>query len=227
MLLFKFFPINQLPKENKMKRILILVILVLMLTIGQGVCAEDENYFPLKVGNTWNYTVTVREQKLQAEYKVAQKTSIEGQEAWAVEASINGMAQEKTYYFQNAVGVFSIFRSLLAYNFRFEPAQQILKYPVAIGDFWEQIGEFSDVVQNISFNYQLNYKYSAMVELKVPAGTFTALKVTGTFIASDGSKLDLQRYFVNGVGLIKEVVTTETKNQKYTVTSELSSYQII
>ncbi len=211
-----------------------LLTLVLILTVGSvgtaasvtilpGAAATDD-YFPLALGNQWHFRVQVADRTLLMTYIATDKATIDGVDTVTFETRVNDLPQTRENYQITGDGVFTVLRQMQLYRFKFNPKQTLLKYPVVIGDAWEQIGSFGDDSKNATFQYQQNCRYVGFEDVQVPAGTFRAVKLAMDLVASDGSHVQGFRYFCQGVGLIKEDLTMTVNQQRIALLSELDSY---
>lgn len=195
-----------------------------VLIFGVNPClATADNYYPLQVGNSWTYRIDIEGQVSEAQIRVAQKAMINNQETMLVETMTNGAVRQREYYSVSPEGVFTVMRS----KFRFDPFQYFLKYPVVVGDTWQQKGKLADDSGNYSFTYTTRYTYEGIVSITVEGETFSALKLVMENQISDGSVSRAARYFVNGIGIVKEINVTEWKGRKVTVVSQLIKYNIV
>lgn len=203
------------------------MVAFVMLLAGWTVVAKAAaNYLPLEIGNRWNYSLVAGTAKMTAEFKVSEKTVVDGVDVMVFDGYINGMNQQKEYYQIKPEGVFTIRRKMGVYNFRFTPQQIFLKYPVTIGDSWEQEFLTSDEEKKISLNSKMKCTYFAFEKLSVPAGVFNVVKLQIDLETSDGSKVEGFRYFADGIGIIKEDMTISAKGKSVSVVSVLTDYQV-
>lgn len=191
--------------------------------------AEPENYFPLQVGNTWNFDVHTGGQTMQMEYRAVAAPVVENHPTVRIESEVNGTVSQVEYYETTPQGVLTIQRDLSGFHLLFAPPQVFLKYPVKTGDSWDQKGTFSDESRGLNISYQQQCKYLAMEEVTVPAGTFKAVKLQITIDTTDGTnetRIEGYRYFSPGVGPIKEDFKISIQGMEIPVTGELTSYKL-
>jgi len=205
--------------------LLLLLLIGCIVTGTVGAETQSENYFPLQVGNKWLFRVNAADTEFQMEYNAVSKETVDGQETIKVESVVNGLTSQTEYYEVTTQGIFTILRNLTVYEFHFNPKQIFLKYPVTIGQSWNQKGNFSDPAQKVSFQYEQQCQYIAMEEVSVPAGTFKAVKLRITLTVTDGSYVEGYRYFSPNVGLIKEDLNLTLANNKIKVQSELLRFE--
>ena len=86
-----------------------------------------------------------------------------------------------------------------------EPPQKMLATPVEAGTKWEYEGKIGGTP------VQQNYSITAEEDVEVPAGKFRAFRVRCDQ-KMDGPDITVERWFVPGVGFVKDVTTMQTQN---------------
>lgn len=215
----------------KMKRISILIAALLIgFTLGPAwAAAEPNNYFPLQVGNTWNFDIHTSGQTMQMEYRAVSAQVVDNHPTVRIESHVNGSLSQIEYYETTPQGILTIQRDLIGLHLLFAPPQLFLKYPVKAGDYWDQKGTFSDNSFGRNISYHQQCKYLAMEEVTVPAGTFKAIKLQITIVTTDGTsetRIEGYRYFSPGVGPIKEDFIVTIQGIEIPVAGELTSYEL-
>jgi hypothetical protein len=207
--------------EKKVAFFLMVLITAWCMVLPVSAAASDD-YYPLRIGNTWTYRQV--ENGRRYEQKVTEKVQIDNKEAVVVETSIRG---QKEYYTINPEGIYTLMRSFKTNSFRFEPLQYFIKYPVKIGDSWEQNGSLIDSSNKLSFTYRTQYYYTGVTKVVVPAGSFTAVKMLMEIQTSDGSHSTIVRYIAEGVGIVREERSIEFKDRKLKFTTVLLDYNLV
>ena len=156
-----------------------------------------KDYFPLRVGDSWKYRMIDED----AEYTVkvlSAETQSDGTTLYLLEklagveihdwySKTDGwvLMHKEAYPKQEGIEV------------KYEPARQYLKNPLTAGATWKWKGK--TIVQTVG--EESNQVIGPEV-VKVPAGTFQAMKVVSH--VSDGDTAMTKTYwYANGVGLVK------------------------
>jgi len=199
-------------------------ILILAFLPWSDALAVKNEYYPLQVGNVWKYKQLESGRKF--EQKVTQKIETNQKETYIVETIFSGNTQQKEFYNLSETGVLTVSRAMQTGTFNFEPEQFFIKYPLNLGESWEQNGSVLDTKRQKRYEYKISCKYEAIVKIKVPAGAFRAIRAAMKVEVSDGSHSIINRYFVNGVGVVKEEINVMVNGRKVTASSELISYSL-
>jgi hypothetical protein len=145
-------------------------------------------YYPLKVGNTWDYRLGQR--KLTA--RVTGEETI-GKDKYAIlETSGDG----KTVVEKVAVLADGIYRAY-ADGMSITPPLRILKLPVKAGESWTVKSGAGGLGVDGTFT-------AAEVEVKLPAGTYKAVSASCPEFRIGTRKMALTYWFAPGVGLVKQ-----------------------
>ncbi len=162
--------------------------------------AEDPkkpNYFPLAKGNKWEYRHTKGSEKSDAVIEVKEVETKDGKTSAVLKSDLDGM----TFDDRVAVGAKGVVRETIQGN-QLNPPLVMLKYPVKAGEKWEQTVKAA----GIALKFTSEAKDAG--EVKVPAGTYKAVRVE-TILEVEGSRIEIGSWYADGVGLIKQTVTTD------------------
>jgi hypothetical protein len=196
-----------------MKRLVhALLVGPLLLVAAAALSAQDKlaetPYYPLQVGTTWHYKsgdrkFTIRVVKhekvggvLCARLEVVRDGKVVASEHLAV-------TDEGVYrHSQTASGV-GQFDSKSGEGAgkeeKPEPPILVLKLPPKKGDSWRVDSKADGKVFRGGF--KIDEK-----EIKVPAGTYQAIRVTSEDLETNGLRSVLTTYFARGVGMVKQVI---------------------
>jgi hypothetical protein len=156
--------------------------------------AEPANYYPLQVGNKWEYKVEAGGSSAQAVSRIAKIEMIDGVSLARLEATVNGNPVANEHLRSDDKGVFRYRNNGKEIN----PPVCLLRYPVKSGDRWD--GEI--IVEKEKGKYLCE---SREENVEVPAGKFKAMKVTVTLEAK-GQKVTTAYWFVKDIGFVKQTV---------------------
>jgi hypothetical protein len=176
---------------------------VLLLITGALTFAADDkktttDYYPLTVGNTWQYKVGTTGFLL----KVAKKEKVKTDKGDIECARIELVTNNKTASFEH-IGITP--DAIVRYTFEGKPAAPpipFFKLPPKKGASWEVDSKIDGQVLKGKFT-------SGEEEIKVPAGSFKTVTVTGKDLDVNGRKMTLTYYFADKVGMVKQVIELE------------------
>lgn len=159
---------------------------------------DASNYYPLQVGNTWEYRVDVAGTPGKAVSRITKIESIDNVPMAVLQATVNNNVVATEYLAAKKEGVFRYRNGTAKGSQEITPPICLLKYPARSGDKWES---------EITVDKEKGKYYCETKEetVKVPAGDFKAMKVTIT-LESKGQKVNTSYWFVNNVGFVKQTV---------------------
>jgi hypothetical protein len=181
----------------------------------------DAAYLPLKVGNTWEYKAKGSEQA-----RVRKITGRDADGTWRQEDSTDGKTERKDALKVGKAGLTCV--GITFGEAEVVPSEPLLllKFPARKDDSWTQEVDFSGQKATIK-------TVTAEEKVKVPAGEYTALKVTltGTMKTNDATlTIILTAWYVKDVGVVRhslkadldgaELMADEAELVKYTPAKE-------
>jgi hypothetical protein len=172
--------------------------------------AEQGNYYPLQVGNKWEYRVEVGGNSAKAVSSITKIETIDGIPLARLEATVNGNTVANEHLRATDKGVFRYRNNGLEIN----PPICLLKYPVKAADKWE--GDIT--VGKEKGKYFCETKEE---NVEVTAGKFKTLKVTVT-LQSKGQSVTTSYWFAKDVGFVKQTVEAGDLN----ITMELEKFEL-
>ena len=182
-----------------------------LLALFAGVVRSDDKapstpYYPLAVGSTWSYRAGDNHFVL----KVAEVKTVGGAARAKLDLIINGKVISHEH-----VGVTK--EGVVRYTFEGKEAKppiDFLRLPPKAGTTWKVESKVDGQALKGTFK-------QGEEEVKVPAGTFKAVTVTGQDIEANGVKLSLTYYFAEKVGMVKQVL----EMAKHKIVIELERYE--
>lgn len=170
--------------------------------------ATGGDYYPLRVGDSWKYrmveenaefTVKVLSEEKQADgtvlYMVEKLSGVKVNQ-WYSKPSGWVLLNREAYPEHEGLGI------------KHEPAKQFLKNPLTAGARWNWSGKSTTLMDMTESNRVLGPD-----TVKVPAGTFRAMKVV-TRVSEGPGTATKTYWYADGVGLVKYM--TESGPIKYT-----------
>jgi len=179
----------------------LLTLVLSMFAVAPAAREKEETlttavYFPLQVGNQWQYQLDTQGQKIQLTNKVAKQEKIDNQKLFRVETEMNGQVAATEHLNHTAKG-------LMRHRFNgleLDPPLALLKNPIVLGESWETKTQMGG--QKINIKCQLDEKKE---DVKVPAGEFETLKLL-VETEVNGQPIASTYWFAEKVGFVKQNV---------------------
>jgi hypothetical protein len=205
-----------------------LLALSLLVLGGALTCGADDtkgaaDYYPLAVGNTWQYKVGTTGFILKVTKKEKVKTEKGEVECARVEFITTN---NKTVSFEH-IGVAKVktdkgeMEGIVRYTFEGKPATPpilFLELPPKDGSTWKVDSKIDGQVLKGTFTSKLTNEKGEKLEETVPAGKYRVVTVTGKDLDVNGRKMSLTYYFADKVGMVKQVI--ELEGQKVVIELE-------
>jgi hypothetical protein len=156
--------------------------------------AEQGNYYPLQVGNKWDYKVEAAGSSAQAVSRIVKVENIDGVSLARLEATVNGNVVANEHLRSDDKGVFRYRNN----GQPIDPPICLLRYPAKSGDKWD--GDITVGKEKGKYSCETREE-----NVEVPAGKFKAMKVTVTLEAKM-QKVTTSYWFVKDVGFVKQTV---------------------
>jgi hypothetical protein len=178
------------------------LLLPLLLAVAAAARGADDKapetpYFPLKIGESWNYKMGDSKFTL----KVAKFEDVDKQQCARVEMS----AGAKVVSFDHvAIKADGVYRYTTEGN-KAEPPLCFLKLPVKKGEEWK-VASAVGALGKVSGTFKSG---EAAEDVKVPAGTYKkedVVTVTCDDLDAAGMKAKVTYYFAKGVGMVKQTI---------------------
>jgi hypothetical protein len=193
---------------------LLLTLVFLLLSLTAPVSAQNRkaggrarDFFPLRVGDSWTY----RHNEGDAEF-IVKVLSAEKQSDGSLWYLLEKLAGVQIHSWYSKIDGWALLHGE-AYlgqenaQARYEPPRQYLKNPLVAGAKWSWKGKGVMGQEIIEFNEVIGPQM-----VKVPAGTFRAMKILSR--VTDGDSASTKTYwYADGVGLVKSM--TEGGQLKY------------
>ena len=188
----------------KVRLVLMLVLLLTLMTTNvtaQKSGARVSDYFPLSVGDSWTYRHNEDDSEFTVKVLSAEKHP-DGTMLYLVEKQAGAVIR---YWYSKSSGWTLLHREAYQHqegiDRQYQPPREFLKNPLITGAKWTWKG--------IGINGQLTSESNQVIGpeiVKVPAGTFRAMKVVSK--VSDGETAGTKTYwYAAGVGLVKSITT--------------------
>jgi hypothetical protein len=181
-----------------------------------------QDYWPMKLGNTWTLDTTVGAQKV-PQVATVSDVKREGNATLAtIKYSGGGRQFSETYRVTSQV-VERVSSDMGQGSSPINPPIPIIKYPLTAGKKWDWSGTITTMGRAVNGNSRLTV--TGPVSVKTPAGTFKAMRVHSALtVEAGGQKVNLPNdyWFAPGVGMVRQEATImQTK-----ISGILKSYKL-
>lgn len=187
----------------------------------KGNPVDQGNYYPLQVGNRWEYRVDVAGSSAKAISSIVKFEPVEGAYLARLEAKVNDIAVASEHLRSDDKGIFRVRNNTQEIS----PPICLLKYPVRSGDRWEgdiTVGKEKGKYSCETREETIDVPAGRIKNVDVPAGKFKAMKVTVTLDAK-GQKVSTSYWFVKDVGFVKQTVEAGELN----INMELEKFDLV
>jgi len=175
---------------------------------------KPADFLTLKEGAVWTYVTGGSEGLV----KVTGREKIGEVETFILTTEIDNTATEKEYLAIDATGIRMLRQASGDRVTDYAQPFVRLKLPPVKGDKWEWKGELAKEKATASFTNE------GEDEIKVPAGTYKAWKVT-VAIEQGATKQTGTNWFAPGVGIVRQIAKFESEGRKHESVIELKSYE--
>ncbi len=152
-----------------------------------------EPYYPLAVGNQWDYAVHANGNDTEISNRVAKKEVIDGETLYRIDTSAGGQVSASEHLRHAQAGLYrDRFNGL-----EFSPPIILLKNPPTPGETWETDTKVGDQ------DFKVKCVIGDFEEVRVPAGKFKALTLNvSTTVGPDTYVSDY--WFAPGTGIVQQ-----------------------
>jgi len=169
-----------------------------------GASANANDYFPLRVGDSWKYRSTTADGK-QSEFsiKVLSEEKENGNQLYLVE-TVSTFSPIHDWYSKPNGWVLMHRQEYVKTGMKAEylPTKQFLKNPLRSGESWQWKGKGM-----MGLEIDESNEVAGPETVSVPAGKFEAMKVT-TKVVQGGTPVTKTYWYAGGVGLVKSMTDT-------------------
>jgi len=167
------------------------VLLLVVVAVSRAEDPATSSFYPLAVGTTWEYKAGENRFQL----RVARIEEVGKTKCARVELIINGKTVSHEHIGLTKTGLA---------RFSFEgkeaiPPIEFLRLPAKTGDTWKVDSKVDN--QPVIGTFKVGSE-----QVKVPAGTFSAVSVASDNLEANGVKLKVTNYFSEKTGMVKQVV---------------------
>jgi RNA polymerase subunit RPABC4/transcription elongation factor Spt4 len=193
-------------REGKMRTIRIAAAVSILFTS----ISSAADYFPLKEGNQWTYTLS---NGMQTTTKVIGFADV-GTARCAVVETTAGWQTSREYFAADADGLKSYMIQAQGQEFRYDPPMLRLKLPYREGDAWEA------TVSQFGMSMTTSFQSTGRERIQTPAGTFDCVKVRSSMSMVPGQPPAVGIiYYAEGIGPVRQVVQAAGQEVTATLTA--------
>jgi hypothetical protein len=167
---------------------------LLLLTAALAARAADPVYYPLVVGNSWEYKLQAGANTAVMTATLSKTEKIDDVELFVLEGKINGNVVANEHLKATAEGVFRHRNQGMAVD----PPFRLFAYPAKEDGSWK--GELKTGGMKSEFSATCGAE-----EVTVPAGTYKTIRVKFELPAE---KSEITYWFAENVGFVKQVIKT-------------------
>jgi len=200
-----------------------LAFLCFLLLTGCGDRNNAKNFLLLHPGVTWYYDVDIQGMKQEMQVQVGEIVKIDGADAYPLSYSYHELAlpTQIEYYVVREQAVLFPRLDNVQGQFLKKPQQTFLKFPLKKGDKWEWSGKLIPVGERKeAASGTVKVAVEDEETVSTPAGTYkNAVRVSFVSVnQTNGTKFEIkeERWYVNKVGMVKEVLYDERGNEVLT-----------
>jgi len=178
----------------------------------------DHAYFPLAVGNTWEY----RSNLARVLVKVTGREIVNGIPCFVVESFVDDSAQssQKEYYTYTEDALQVLKRVHKGSDFFLDTPEPMLYFPLAPGRRWT----WQSGPQEGSVFFAFHVR--PPVRIQVMDTSMVTLPVTVQGRAADGSEIQTKRWYARGIGMVRELTITKKAFQTFKLEASLLHYSV-
>jgi hypothetical protein len=203
--------------ESIMNRLVRVLLFCPLWLVAAGVSAQDKlaerPYFPLQVGTTWHYKVGDRKLTI----RVSKHEKVGDVLCALLEVTRDGKVIASEHLSVSVDGVYRHDQTKVEKDGKtttqtMKPPILVLKLPAEKGEKW-QVDSKAD-----GDSLRGTYQIAGEEEVKVPAGTYKALRVVSLDLEVNGLKPVLTTYYAAGVGMVKQVIQVGAAKTEFELT---------
>jgi len=169
---------------------------IIILSLLVAVSASAADYFPLKEGNQWTYTMS---NGMQTTTKIVGFTDVAGVRCAIAETTV-GWQTSREYLAADAEGLKAYMTEAQGQQFRYDPPVLRIKLPYQEGDTWQ------GTVNQLGMTLTTSFQTMGREHVQTPAGAFDAIKVRSSVNLPGQQPMISVIYYADGVGPVHQVM---------------------
>lgn len=190
---------------------------------------RNPEYFPLKVGNCWEYSFDFGGSLV---LTIPSTETMDGRECFLADLVMKngGSGCQRDEYFSNEEGIF-LARRIIPQGqttITFNPPQKLLDKALKPGASWKWLGEIRTLGPRNSEAQKgdLLTEVVGFENITVIKKTFNCCKIKVSGTVSPGVRLEELRWYCDGVGLVKNQATLTVEGRRQVTNAILTSYSL-
>jgi len=212
----------------KISRWLLLLLSGFLLLSGCQV-KRNSDYFPLKVGNSWEYSLDFGASLV---LTIPSTENIDGHECFLADFVVKNWSPgcQRDEYFLTKEGLFLARRIMQQgqTTISFNPPQKLLDNTLKPGASWKWSGEIRTLGPRGSEEQKgdLLTEVVGFEKIKALKKTFDCCKIKVSGTVSPGVRLEELKWYCDGVGLVKNQATLTVEGRRQVTNVLLTGYSL-
>lgn len=178
----------------------------------------DASYFPLAVGNTWEYRSSYEPVVM----RVSHQEIVNGTSCFVIESRVGEAAEcaQREYYAVGPTGLEVYKRVVGGSEFFLDTPEPMIKFPAREGAHWTWQSTASQGSVMLAFEIKGTRRTNVLGRDR------TALLVVVRGRSIDGSEIQTKRWYCRGIGMVREQSTMKKAGKMTIVESTLQNYSL-
>jgi hypothetical protein len=192
------------------------ILLMLLISLSLTSIAASQDYFPLREGNQWSYTMS---NGVEMTMKISGFSEVDGVRCAIVESTAqNAMgSQVSTEYLTiDSEGLKVYMSQTLDQEIRYYPPVIRIKLPFQQGQIW------TSTLDQASISLVTTFRSVGTQEITTQAGNFKCIVINSRISVPGQGIVTSENYYADGTGLVRQVMSVAGQ----TITSSLKSYNV-
>lgn len=178
----------------------------------------DVSYFPLAVGNTWEY----RSSYERVVMRVTHQEVVNGTNCFVVESKVGDAAEcaQREYFAVGPMGLEVYKRVQGGSEFFLDTPELMIRFPAREGAHWTWLSTASQGSVTLAFEIKGERRTSVLGRDR------TVLLVVVRGRSADGSEIQTKRWYCRGIGMVREQSTMKKAGKTTIMESTLQNYSL-
>jgi ribosomal protein L40E len=175
--------------------------------------ASSQDYFPLREGNQWAYTMS---NDMAMTMKVTGFADVGGTRCAIVESNVGGQVN-KGYYAADSQGLKDYMLEISGQEFKYDPPILRIKLPFEKGQSW------TSTFSQFGMLMTTRFESVGTEQVQTQAGNFQCIVIRSSISIPGQDSMVSDSYYADGQGLVRQKI--QTGDQKYDVTLTSTNVQ--
>ena len=192
------------------------VLTILLISLSLTSIAAAQDYFPLREGNQWTYTMS---NDIEMKMKVSGFSEVDGVRCAIVESTVQspmGTQISSEYLALDSEGLKAYMSQTLDQKIRYNPPVSRIKLPFRMGQVW------TSTLEQAGMSLVTTFRAVGTEEITTQAGNFKCIVIDSSLSVPGQGTVTSENYYADGTGLVRQVMNLAGQ----TITSSLKSYNV-